>query len=69
VDAEVERGRELQAGIAAEEQVQLPPRDTRVSEKKAAKREEDVAAGARLRETAGRDASPDDRKRDRGRRR
>ena len=27
-DVELERGRELQAGIAAEEELQLPPRDT-----------------------------------------
>ena len=32
-DAELERGRELQAGIEAEEELQLPPRDTRKSEK------------------------------------
>ena len=30
-DAELERGRQLQAGIAAEEDIQLPPRDTRKS--------------------------------------
>jgi membrane protein len=50
VDAELERSRELQAGIPAEETVQLPPRDTRVSDKKARKREEQVAEGRRLRE-------------------
>ncbi|ERK73529.1 YihY/virulence factor BrkB family protein [Leifsonia aquatica] len=49
-DAEVERGRELQAGIEAEEQIQLPPRDTRQSEK-AAKRERDsIADASKLRE-------------------
>ena len=52
-DAEVERGRELQAGIAAEEDIQLPPRDTRQADKKAAKHDEDVAAGRRLRESRG----------------
>ena len=53
-DAELERGRQLQAGIVAEETIQLPPRDTRVSEKKAEKHAEDVADGRELRETAGR---------------
>ena len=33
LDAEMERGRQLQAGIAAEEELQLPPRDTRVIDK------------------------------------
>ena len=32
-DAEMERGRQLQAGIEAEETIQLPPRDTKRSEK------------------------------------
>ena len=49
-DAELERGRELQAGIAAEENIQLPPRDTRKSEKTAKKEEKDVAEGRRIRE-------------------
>ncbi|SMH32636.1 membrane protein [Rathayibacter oskolensis] len=53
-DAELERGRQLQAGIEAEEDLQLPPRDTRLSEKKAKKHAEDVADGRELRETAGR---------------
>ena len=35
VDAEIERSRQLQAGIEAEESIQLPPRDTRRSEKEA----------------------------------
>lgn len=49
LDAELERGRELQAGIAAEENIQLPPRDTKASDKKAAKHDEDVKIGRRLR--------------------
>jgi len=53
-DAELERGRELQAGIAAEETLQRPPRDTRASDKKAAKEEELVAQGRELRESQGR---------------
>ncbi|GEA88925.1 YihY/virulence factor BrkB family protein [Cellulomonas cellasea] len=48
-DAEVERGRELEAGIAAEESIQLPPRDTRASDKKAKKAEKDVEDGRSLR--------------------
>ena len=60
VDAELERGRQLQAGIAAEEELQLPPRDTRKSEKAAEKREADIEEGRRLRESAGRSTGPDD---------
>ncbi|MWV59669.1 YihY/virulence factor BrkB family protein [Rathayibacter sp. VKM Ac-2754] len=52
-DAELERGRQLQAGIEAEEVLQLPPRDTRLSEKKAKKHADDVADGRELRESAG----------------
>ncbi|WP_375400564.1 YihY/virulence factor BrkB family protein [uncultured Amnibacterium sp.] len=52
-DAEVERGRELQGGIAAEEHIQLPPRDTSQADKKAKKHEEDVEQGRRLRESRG----------------
>ena len=54
VDAELERSRQLQAGIAAEESLQLPPRDTRASDKKAAKYEERIEEGRRLREQAER---------------
>jgi membrane protein len=53
-DAELERGRQLQAGIAAEKDIQLPPRDTRKSDKAAAKEEKDVAEGRRIRESNGR---------------
>ncbi|WP_199176664.1 YihY/virulence factor BrkB family protein [Subtercola sp. Z020] len=51
-DAELERGRQLQAGIEAEENIQLPPRDTRKSEKAAAKERADVERGRELRERA-----------------
>jgi membrane protein len=54
LDAELERGRELQAGIAAERELQLPPRDTRVSKKYEAAVEEDVKRGRSLRRTRGR---------------
>ncbi len=49
-DAEMERGRQLQAGIEAEETIQLPPRDTRQSEKLQEKEEEDIRHGRKLRE-------------------
>ena len=42
LDAELERGRELQIGIAAEESLQLPVRDTRGIEKAAARRTKDL---------------------------
>lgn len=50
-DAETERGRQLQAGIEAEETLQLPPRGTAVSDKKAAQRAKDVREGRLLRES------------------
>jgi membrane protein len=49
LDAELERGRELQAGFHAEETIQLPPRDTRQSDKATKQHEKDVAAGRALR--------------------
>ncbi|WP_045732831.1 YihY/virulence factor BrkB family protein [Pseudarthrobacter chlorophenolicus] len=49
-DAETERGRQLQAGIKAEETIQLPPRDTKKSEKLQAQEEEDIRHGRELRE-------------------
>jgi membrane protein len=55
LDAELERGRQLQGGIAAEEQIQLPPRDTRASEKRAAKLRADVERGRALRTSRSRD--------------
>ncbi|KAB1648460.1 YihY/virulence factor BrkB family protein [Pseudoclavibacter endophyticus] len=53
-DAELERGRQLQAGIVAEDQLQLPPRDTKGIEKKAEQDAKDVARGRALRESRGR---------------
>src|SRR4051794_3564507 len=49
LDAELERGRELQSGIAAEESIQLPPRDHRNLEKRAIREHEDVQRGRELR--------------------
>ena len=63
-DAEMERGRELQAGIEAEETIQLPPRDTKKSDKLQEQEEEDIRHGRELREQhadAGQDAGHDGR--------
>lgn len=49
VDAELERARELQAGIRAERTLQLPPRDDTGSVKAAEKLEERVLEGRRIR--------------------
>ncbi len=54
LDSELERGRQLQGGIEAEEKLQLPPRDTRVSDKNADKYAEAVEQGRRLRESHNR---------------
>jgi membrane protein len=55
LDAELERGRELQAGMPAEQSIQLPARDTRKSDKAAEKERSDVARGRRIRLTHGQD--------------
>ena len=49
VDAEIERSRQLQAGIVAEESIQLPPRDTKASEKAAKKAAKQRAKGRDIR--------------------
>ncbi len=60
LDAELERGRELQAGMPAEQTIQLPARDTRKSDKAARKSAEDVERGRRLRAGRGHpDHAPD----------
>jgi membrane protein len=51
IDAELERARELQAGLPAEETLQLPLRDSRKIDKAAKKQQEDVERGRRLRST------------------
>ncbi|MCR2812357.1 YihY/virulence factor BrkB family protein [Microbacterium sp. zg.Y1090] len=48
-DAELERGRQLQGGMAAEQDIQLPARDTRKSDKRAKKEREDIIEGRRIR--------------------
>jgi membrane protein len=52
-DAEMERGRQLQGGIEAEDSIQLPPRDTKASDKKADKEEQDIKDGRALRQQHG----------------
>jgi membrane protein len=54
LDAELERGRELQAGIPAEESVQLPPRDTKKTDKAEEKEQEDIERARHLRLSHGR---------------
>jgi membrane protein len=58
LDAEIERARELQAGIGAEREVQLPPRDTRASAKQRAQLEKDHAEGQRIRQQSTTDDDP-----------
>ncbi|QLD12120.1 YihY/virulence factor BrkB family protein [Microbacterium oleivorans] len=56
-DAELERGRELQAGMPAEDSIQLPPRDTARMEKTAKQEAEERAEARRLRLSGGRSDS------------
>jgi len=60
LDAELERGRELQAGVAAEEEIQLPLRDSKASDKQAAKHAKDVEQARTLRATNGETRDPGD---------
>lgn len=55
LDAELERGRQLQAGMPAERELQLPPKDTRGVEKEEATQKKDIKRAMRLRRTRGRD--------------
>ena len=59
LDAELERGRELQAGLPAEEVIQLPARDTRKSDKAAKKERKDIEQGRQLRLSRGEHLDPD----------
>jgi membrane protein len=73
IDAEMERGRQLQAGIEAEETIQLPPRDTKKSDKLQEKEEEEIRQGRELREQHanqqnGHDGTDDDGRRGASRR-
>jgi membrane protein len=60
LDAELERSRQLQAGVAAEEQIQLPMRDTQQAEKKAEKEREQLQEMRRVRLEAGAGRARDD---------
>ena len=61
LDAELERGRQLQRGIAAEEVLQLPVRDRRGIQKADARRAEDVARQREIRVAAAGHGDPNDR--------
>ena len=52
VDSEIERGRQLQGGIAAEETLQLPPRDTKASDKMVEKEQADLQEARKIRDGA-----------------
>jgi membrane protein len=60
LDSELERGRQLQAGIAAEEELQLPARDTRGIRKARKKEQKDIARGRAIRERAENDEGSGD---------
>ncbi len=59
LDSETERGRQLQAGIKAEQTLQLPPRDTKASDKNAAKDEKELTQARAIRTAAEADPAPD----------
>ncbi|WP_151081859.1 YihY/virulence factor BrkB family protein [Nocardioides cynanchi] len=52
IDSELERGRQLQAGMPAEKDLQLPPRDTRGIRKAQKKEAKDIERGRLIRERA-----------------
>lgn len=60
VDAELERSRQLMGGIEAEEELQLPARDTSKIEKSEAKEKKSIAKGRALRVSEGRTTDPDE---------
>ncbi len=61
LDAELERGRELQLGLAAEEKLQLPMRDTRNVDKAADRRAKDREKMREIRLAAAAPGDPADR--------
>lgn len=63
VDAEIERARQLQAGIKAEKTLQLPPRATTVSDKKAKKYREVISESRKLRQDVEMSARAEERRR------
>ncbi len=52
LDSEMERGRQLQAGMAAERELQLPARDTSGIRKARRKADQDIERGRRIRQEA-----------------
>ena len=60
LDSELERGRQLQAGIEAEQELQLPARDTRGIRKARKKELKDIARGRAIREEAVREGDAAD---------
>jgi len=64
LDTEVERARQLRAGIAAEERVQLPLRSERRIERNREQREADIRASAAMRAAAEQEAQQDEEERD-----
>ncbi|MCW2848798.1 MAG: YihY/virulence factor BrkB family protein [Marmoricola sp.] len=61
LDAELERGRQLQLGVAAEESLQLPARDTRGVQKATSRRAADLATMREIRLAAAGPGDPADR--------
>lgn len=55
LDAELERGRELQSGMPAERHLQLPPRDTRLLDKNRAKDRHAIEQAEQIRRSHGTD--------------
>ena len=64
IDAELERGRQLQGGIEAEEELQLPLRDDKAAIKKEEKERKAFQEARELRLTGGRSADKDKDKKD-----
>lgn len=56
LDAELERGRQLQAGLHAERELQLPPRDDRNIKKQQEAEEKDIELGRKLRHSRGQES-------------
>jgi membrane protein len=61
LDSELERGRQLQAGIPAEEELQLPARDTRNIEKAKEREADEIRRGREIREQATDHPPPEER--------
>jgi membrane protein len=57
LDSELERGRQLEAGLPAEEDLQLPARDTRNIKKQQKKEDKDIALGRKIRNQAQRNGT------------